>query len=329
MNDLVQNNSEKLVKYDLESNYTNTLSESTKRVYIATILEFFNEKRLSDISIEQMQSVDVDMANRWLIKMKKNNLKEATINKKASALKNLYKFLCRRNVGIMDYNPFDTDEGALRYKNAEKTYSDHKTLSKQEIADMVKAASSYKGVLGARNKLLFCLMISTGMRREEVVNIKLGDFFISDGKHVVNIIGKGRKHRQCLISNDVYTMMLAYIDMRGLTLKDKDVPLFVSHSSNGDCTVPMTDATIYRVIKDCAKSAGIDDQSISPHTLRHTYATMGYLKGDLDIKQLKDLMGHSSITTTNRYIHAISVLKDSPAEIISEMFNEGENEDGE
>lgn len=292
--------------------YTNTLSDKTKLVYISTILEFFNVNSLEDITIEMMQEVDPDMANAWAVSMLNNGLKKSTINKKMSAMKNFYKFLCRRAVGIMTYNPFDTDEGAVRYKNTIPDASPCKTLSVEEIQSMIAVAGAKKGIEGLRNKIIMNLLWSTGLRREEIASLKIGDIQTQSLKgepcHVFAFHGKGNKLRIGAIADDVYDDILRYIEKRNLSLKDKNEPMFVSHSSNADKTKHINDSTIYRIVKSAAKGAGLDPDDVHPHTLRHTFATRSYENG-MEVKALKDIMGHSSMNTTNRYIHAQDTLQ--------------------
>lgn len=84
--------------------YTNTLTDETKRTYLSTILEFFNVSDLNDISVANIRSITPEIATTWAHQLIKNGLAIATVNKKLSSLQSFYKFLCRRNVGIMSYN---------------------------------------------------------------------------------------------------------------------------------------------------------------------------------------------------------------------------------
>lgn len=303
--------------------YTNTLSEKTKLVYVSTILEFFNVKKLEDVTIDRIQNVDTDMANAWAVSMLEQGLKKSTINKKMCALRNFYKFLCRRSVGVMTFNPFDTDEGAIRYKNAVSAISSCKTLSPEEIQTMVFVASSKKGIEGLRNKIIMNLLWSTGMRREEIINLRIGNIQqqYDDGElcHVFSFYGKGDKLRIAGITDEVYADIMTYIEKRKLTIRDKDEPMFISHSSNSDKSKPLSDDTIYRIVKDAAKGAGLDPSNIHPHTLRHTFATITYKSG-MGINELKDIMGHSSINTTNRYIHTNDTMSKA-VEAADQMMN--------
>ena len=127
--------------YDL---YTNTLSPITKVNYVSTIKSFFGVNDLSEISISDMQSVTPDVANVWANRQLMSGIAKSTINRKLSAMYNFYEYLCRRNVGIMTYNPFSTSQGCVRFKNTTKDYSDKRALSPKEMQKMLKAVEVSK-----------------------------------------------------------------------------------------------------------------------------------------------------------------------------------------
>lgn len=295
--------------------YTNTLNDKTKKVYMSTIKEFFKVEDLNDITIDMMQEVTPDTANEWAVAMLEQGLKKSTVNKKMSALKNFYKYLCRRTVGVMTYNPFDTDEGAIRYKNTIPDYSPNKTLSAEEVSMMIAVASAKKGLEGLRNKIILEVLWTTGMRREEVAYLKIGNIKSAalDGvtTHTFSFEGKGSKMREPVIDPTIYEEIIEYIGRRNLSLKNREEPLFVSHSYNADKTKSINDNTVYRIVKDAAKKAGLNPDDIHPHTFRHSFATTLHASGGIDVKNLKDLMGHSSINTTDRYVHSAETLKNS------------------
>lgn len=297
------------------TSYTNTLKDKTKIVYLSAIAEFFGVKDLNDITIERMQEVTPETANAWAVSLLESGLKKSTINKKMSGMKNFYKFLCRRHVGIMTYNPFDTDEGAIRYKNTNPNYSTSKTLTPEDVSTMIAVAASGRGIIGLRNKIIIEVLWSTGMRREELASMTIGDIKSTsiDGKkcHVFEIIGKGDKKRSAVIEESVYADIVEYVEKRCLTMKDKGEPLFISHSVNADKTKRMTHSTIYKVVKDVAKKAGLNPDDIHPHTFRHSFATTVHKLKGLDEKELRDLMGHSSCNTTYRYIHSVDMMENS------------------
>ena len=321
MNELIINQKQELATSNSETMYTNTLGASTKRTYIQAIKEFFGVEELSQVTIEQMQSVTPDHVNVYANSLLAQGKATGTINKKLSALQSFYKFLCRRNIGICSYNPFDTDEGAIRFKNATRNYSDKRALTHEEIGKMLNATRNNKTIIGLRDLIVLELLSTTGMRRAEICSIKIGDIQTSMGKKIIEIVGKGNKSRVIVLTNSISSLINKYLKQRGLTYNDVDMPLIASHGNRGDDDKCVNTNTIYRIIKRYAKEAGIDESTISPHNLRHTFCTecidMGY-----DITDVKDLMGHSSISTTDLYRHNYNVIKNNPAEKLEKHFNE-------
>lgn len=300
--------------------YTNTLSENTQRAYVSTLKEFFGVDDVHDITISDIRAVTPDVANMWAKSQYDEGLSPNTINRKLSALHNFYKFLCRRNLRIVDYNPFDTNEGCVRFKNAAKDYTDKRILEPQEINKMFVEASNEKGIIGIRNLLVLKLLATTGMRRAEICSIKIGDIRPTGGKHIIDILGKGEKHRVIVLTKSIYELIEKYVHERGLTMEDKSLPLIVSHSSNTDPTAHVNTMTIYRIVKKYADNAGIDPDSISPHCIRASYATLAYNELGMSVDEIQDLMGHSSQSTTRIYIKSAKIIKDNPADRLEDMF---------
>lgn len=305
---------------DFKDIYTGTLSENTKRAYISTLKEFFGVDNIHDITISDIQAVTPDIANMWAKSQYDNGLSPSTINRKLSALHNFYKFLCRRNLRIVEYNPFDTNEGCVRFKNASKDYTDKRILEPQEINKMFLEAANEKGILGLRDLLVLKLLATTGMRRAEICSIKIGDIRLTDGKHIIDIVGKGERHRVIVLTDSIYKLIEEYVHERGLTMSDKAYPLIVSHSSNTDPTAHLNTMTIYRIVKKYADNAGIDPDSISPHCIRASYATIAYNELGMTVDEIQDLMGHQNQSTTRIYVKSAKIIKDNPADKLESMF---------
>ena len=306
--------------YDL---YTNTLAPLTKVNYISTIKSFFGVHDLSQISIKDMQSVTPEIANAWAHRQLLEGNAKSTINRKLSAMSNFYDFLCRRNIGIMTYNPFSTREGCLRFKNTTKDFSDKRALAPTEISKLLRAVDTtgheIDKVIGYRDLLVLQLLITTGMRRAEVCSIKIGDIHISQGEYTISITGKGDKTRIVVLAKAVKHTMDMYFNLRGVSLSNKTLPLIISHSSNADPAKHVDTTTIYRIVKKYADKAGLDADTIAPHNLRHTFATLSYADLGVNKDTLQSLMGHSSSATTARYIHSVEMVKNSPANALAEL----------
>ena len=318
-NILVQENTQ-LETVNVEEMFTNTLGKETKRAYVQAIKEFFG-KDLCNITIEDMQSVTPEMANKYAMNLLNNGLKRTSINRKLSALHSFYKFLCRRSVGIMTYNPFDSDEGCIRFKNAQKNYIAKRALVADEVKTMFDLAKMDNSIIGVRDLLVLELLATTGMRRAEICEIKIGDIQLTQGVYAINIVGKGNKERVIVASNEVMGIINKYINMRGITMKDKDEYLLVSHANRKSGSGKVSTNMIYRIVKHYAELADIDPDTISPHTLRHTFATQCIGMGT-PIQDVQQLMGHASINTTELYNHSFNIINNNPAEKLTSMYND-------
>ena len=318
-NILVQENTQ-LETVNVEEMFTNTLGKETKRAYVQAIKEFFG-KDLCNITIEDMQAVTPEMANKYAMNLLNNGLKRTSINRKLSALHSFYKFLCRRSVGIMTYNPFDSDEGCIRFKNAQKNYIAKRALVADEVKTMFDLAKMDNSIIGVRDLLVLELLATTGMRRAEICEIKIGDIQFTQGVYAINIVGKGNKERIIVASNEVMGIINKYMNMRGITMKDKDEYLLVSHANRKSGSGKVSTNMIYRIVKHYAELADIDPDTISPHTLRHTFATQCIGMGT-PIQDVQQLMGHASINTTELYNHSFNIINNNPAEKLTSMYND-------
>lgn len=318
-NILVQENTQ-LATVNVEEMFTNTLGKETKRAYVQAIKEFFG-KDLCNITIEDMQAVTPEMANKYAMNLLNNGLKRTSINRKLSALHSFYKFLCRRSIGIMTYNPFDSDEGCIRFKNAQKNYIAKRALVTDEVKTMFDLAKMDNSIIGVRDLLVLELLATTGMRRAEICEIKIGDIQLTQGVYAINIVGKGNKERVIVASNEVMGIINKYMNMRGITMKDKDEYLLVSHANRKSGSGKVSTNMIYRIVKHYAELADINPDTISPHTLRHTFATQCIGMGT-PIQDVQQLMGHASINTTELYNHSFNIINNNPAEKLTSMYND-------
>lgn len=160
------------------------------------------------------------------------------------------------------------------------------TLNEKDYARIKQARYETEDIVWERNNLIMDFFLYSGLRVSELVNIKLTDF---QSHTIVNVIGKGNRFRQIFIPE--------VLGKKALTFNKKTrIYLFTNYNSE-----KLTREMIARMIQERAKKADFN-MSISPHTLRRTYATRSYNKG-IGLINIQKLMGHSSITTTQSYIH--------------------------
>ncbi len=168
-------------------------------------------------------------------------------------------------------------------------------LSVDEI-DNIVAAIDLSSPYGHRNKAMIETLYGCGLRVSELIGLRLSDIFFTEG--YVRVVGKGDKQRLVPLNDTVAKLMKLYIDQRRtMKVSPQAVDVLFLNSRGGALSRVM----VFHVIRDLAEKAGIS-RSISPHSLRHSFATH-LLEGGADIRQVQELLGHESIITTEIYTH--------------------------
>lgn len=311
--------------------FTKALSEATRKNYTSSIRQFFGVKNFEDITVEMIQKVDTNMANQWVAQMTEKGSKRATINNKLSALKSFYDFLSRRSVAIVSWNPFDTKEGCVRMKNATSSYTVGKSMSEEEVERILNtipktANTKMKRLQYKRDYILIATLLLTGCRRNEIRNIRLGDFEIYDNEHLVRIVGKGGKERVLVIPESLYRQIEEYVEMRHLTMNDVDEYLLTQHAyKNGHDNgiikrgLQISNVCINRRVEYYAEKAKLDVKKVTPHAFRHTFATESFRQG-AKVEDVQDLLGHASPSTTRRYDHINRTIENSTSDALAQKY---------
>lgn len=168
-------------------------------------------------------------------------------------------------------------------------------LSTEEV-DMIEQSIDLSQAEGQRNKAIIEVLFSCGLRVSELVNLKLSDLFLDE--RFIRVIGKGRKERLVPISSTaIHQLELWFMDRRQMNIKTGEEDyVFLNRRGHH-----LTRTMILIMIKKQAALAGIQ-KTISPHTLRHSFAT-ALLKGGADLRAIQTMLGHESIATTEIYTH--------------------------
>lgn len=170
------------------------------------------------------------------------------------------------------------------------------TLSVEEIDSLISAIDLSSNE-GERNRAILETLYSCGLRVSELVSLKISDLFFDEG--FIKITGKGNKQRFVPIGNSTQKYIQIYRDFKRNDLKIKkgqEDTLFLNRRGN-----QLTRAMIFTIIKDLALKIALS-KSISPHTLRHSFATH-LLENGADLRSIQLMLGHESITTTEIYVH--------------------------
>ncbi|MDT8442231.1 MAG: tyrosine recombinase XerC [Desulfuromonadales bacterium] len=231
-------------------------------------------------SAERLGRVDNLLLRRYLAELHKSN-QRTTIARKLSALRSFFRFLVRE--GLLAVNP--TEGMATPKLNRYLP----KTLSVDEASALMEHGRP-PDLLGLRDRAIVELLYSSGLRISELTGLDVGDLDLKE--QLVRVLGKGRKERIVPVGRKAAAALVAYLDARGLPADDE--PLFVN-VRNGRLTA----RSIQRHLKTRLLTAGIL-KDISPHALRHTFATH-LLDGGADLRAIQELLGHASLSTTQRY----------------------------
>ena len=212
-----------------------------------------------------------------------------TRSRKISAIKSFYKYMYNE-IEIIDTN----NANKLTNPKISQRQPIYLTLSETEtlLNEINKEKNEF---LRARDLAMVFTFLTTGMRLSELVSINLSDV----NKDSFNIIGKGNKERTVYLTKNCLDLINSYIIIRSDYLKDDKLSaLFISTRKNR-----ISNRAVQSTIDKYLKKAGFDTNIYSTHKLRHTAATLMYKYGDVDIRALKDILGHSSVSTTQIYTH--------------------------
>ena len=170
------------------------------------------------------------------------------------------------------------------------------TLSKEEIDSLISAVDLSKGD-GERNRAMLETMYGCGLRVSELIDLKISDLFFDEG--FIKIVGKGNKERFVPIHLSAQNYIVLYMnEIRShlLIKKGYEDTLFLNRRGKS-----LSRQMIFMIIKDLAIKINLN-KKISPHTLRHSFATH-LLKNGADLRAIQQMLGHESITTTEVYVH--------------------------
>jgi len=273
---------ERFLRYlELERNY----SPNTLRGYRSDLKEF--ERYIRESGLNSVLEVDHLTVRGYLARLQLNGLSRATVQRKLSSLKTLYRFLHR--MGFIEADP----TASISTPRVERRLPDFLTV---EEVDMLLSAPREDRPIEVRDKAMLELMYSTGVRVSELLAIDLNDIDISE--MTVRVKGKGRKERILPFGEVAKKALERYLEIR-----DRMIPagsncraLFVS-----DWGRRMTSRNFRQRLKIYTKRAGIK-KKVSPHILRHSFATH-MLEAGADLRAVQELLGHSNLSTTQIYTH--------------------------
>ena len=247
----------------------------------------FEKINIDDINldfIKTIKSIDVFEYMNYLIQVRKNNA--SARSRKTASLRSFFKYLTVK-VKLLDYNPVEELDSPKLKKSLPKY------LTLDESLKFLETIEKYGGKNKERDYAIATFFLNCGMRLSELVGINFRDI---GSDNSLRILGKGNKERVLYLNNACLSSLEEYKKVRG-EAKDKEA-LFLSRNKKR-----ISPKTVQFLMKKYFNLAGLSHKRLSTHKLRHTAATLMYQNGGVDIRVLKDVLGHESISMTQIYTH--------------------------
>lgn len=257
--------------------------------------------------IKYLQERNISMPTRDNVINFREYLKEShtisTINSYLIALRNFFSFL--------EYNGI--------YKNITQNVKGLKDneLHKRDALTVEQCQRVLSCTKDIREKTLILLTLTCGLRANEIVNIRLEDFKEEHGKCMLYVLGKGRDYKQdcVVVENEVLSIVKEYIQI--CDIKDY---LFVSTSRNNKGG-KMTTTAIRNIANDIFRRAGVKNDKIVLHSLRHSFGTIAIESGE-DIRDVSKAMRHKSVVVTERYLHDLDMVNNQcSSKVLGSVMN--------
>ena len=273
----------------LEKNYSShTITSYNKD------LESFGEFILDEYQTNSIDQVHYSQIRNWIVSLVDNGISNRSVNRKISSLNAYYKFLLKTET--ITVNPLAKHKALKTNKNVQIPFSEQEM---NVVLDELALETDFEGL---RNKLIVELFYATGIRRIELIQIKLSDIDLHN--KTLKVLGKRNKERYIPLINSVIDSLNAYMTQRNSLsfIKDKN-HLFLTKKG-----LKIYETLVYRIINDYFSKASSKVKR-SPHILRHSFATH-LLNQGANLNAVKELLGHSSLAATQVYTHnSITELK--------------------
>ena len=255
-------------------------SPHTIKNYRSDLIEFFRflgESSLGDVNYLSIR--------RFLAYLKGKEFLKSTVSRKLACLKSFFKYLTREH--LVSANPAS---GIATPKRERRLPSFLETKEVEHLIETTKGDSWEM----KRDRAILETLYSSGIRVSELVGLNWEDVDLLSG--LLKVRGKGKKERIVPLGSCASDAIKEYMDARVTDSEDGSLPLFLNRSKTR-----LTDRSVRRIILKCAKRAALK-KGISPHTLRHTFATHLLDRG-ADLRSVQELLGHAHLSTTQIYTH--------------------------
>lgn len=234
-----------------------------------------------------VEEIDAAGARSWILAMKARKLTNRSIARRIHALKSFWWFLL--DTEVVTHDPL-RKIAIPKYTRALPQY-----LRAEELRQILDAAQSHRDVVvRTRNYAMMAVCIYNGLRRGELITLKLSDLDL-EGR-ALRVCGKGRQWRVVPLAEEVHAALVAWLEVRPRSVKHEN--LFTTTRANR-----IHPTRMQRIWRAVLEKSGVRQEGVSLHTLRHSAATMLLQSGTCDIAQIQRLLGHLRLDTTAQYLH--------------------------
>ncbi|MCB4799592.1 tyrosine-type recombinase/integrase [Neotamlana laminarinivorans] len=254
----------------------------------------FSEFVFTEFQDESINNVNYAQIRTWIVSLVEAGITNRSVNRKVSALNTYYKYLIKSNQ--IKINPL------VKHKALKTSKKVQIPFSESEISEVLNSFDADKSFESLRDKLIIELFYSTGIRRIELVELKVSNIDLHN--KTLKVLGKRNKERLMPLLNSVVLTLKEYLEERNKQFKLIDLDnLFLTKKG-----VKIYETLVYRIINDYFSKASRKVKK-SPHILRHSFATH-LLNQGANLNAVKELLGHSSLAATQVYTHnSIAELK--------------------
>ena len=266
-----------------EKNY----SPLTLRAYLNDIVSFerFIKEQDDDAVLEE---VSYGQVRSWIVELVENGIANKSVNRKISSLKSFYKFLLKSKQ--IESNPLQKHKSLKTEKKVQVPFSE------KELQDVISDIDYPDDFEGIRNRLIIELFYTTGIRRAELISLKINSY--DSGSKTLKVLGKRNKERILPVLDCTAQLLGKYLsERRALPVIANPDMLILNSAGN-----KVSESFVYRLINTYF-SVVSGKVKKSPHVLRHTFATH-LLNNGADLNSVKELLGHASLSSTQIYTHS-------------------------
>lgn len=258
-------------------------------------LQVFSDFCSTTYDSHLIQDCNYSQIRSWIVQLLEAGVGNRTVNRKVASLKSYYKFLLKTEQ--IKISPLLKHKALKVAKKVQVPFSDKEMI---EVLSQLQFEDTFEG---KRDRLMIELFYATGMRKAELIGLKVSDIDLNSG--TVKVLGKRNKERIIPLIASLEDRVLDYLDVReGVVVDDGVLNLFLT--SKG---AKVYDSLVYRII-NLYFSMASSKLKKSPHVLRHTFATH-LLNEGADLNAVKELLGHTSLAATQVYVHnSVSKLKE-------------------